>query len=89
MAGNKAGKKEETTMSNLTITVQDDTLRQARIKALEQGTSVNALLRSYLEAYVGEGARRRLAMRQLLDLSQTAKSARAGRRWTREDLHER
>lgn len=76
-------------MPNLTIAVEDDTLRRARIKALEQGTSVNALLRSYLEAYVGEGARRRLAMRQLLDLSQTAKSARAGRRWTREELHER
>jgi hypothetical protein len=76
-------------MPNLTIAVEDDVLRRARIKALEQGTSVNALLRGYLEAYVGEGAQRRLAMRELLDLSRTSQSARAGRRWRREELHER
>jgi plasmid stability protein len=36
-------------MSNLTITIDEETLRRARIRALEQGTSVNALLRDYLE----------------------------------------
>jgi hypothetical protein len=76
-------------MPNLTIAVEDDVLRRARIKALEQGTSVNALLRDYLDAFVGEGASRRLAMRELLDLSESSKSARGGRRWSREELHER
>ena len=32
-------------MANLTIAIEDEVLRKARLKALEQGTSVNALLR--------------------------------------------
>jgi hypothetical protein len=35
-------------MSKLTVTVEEEVLRQARIRALELGTSVNALVRTYL-----------------------------------------
>jgi len=35
-------------MANLTIAIADEGLRKARLKALEQGTAVNALLRDYL-----------------------------------------
>jgi hypothetical protein len=35
-------------MSNLTISVDEAVLKQARMRALEEGTSVNALLRDYL-----------------------------------------
>jgi len=35
-------------MTHLTITLDEDTLERARSKALEEGTSVDALLRSYL-----------------------------------------
>jgi plasmid stability protein len=38
---------------NLTIAVDDEVLRRARIRALEQGTSVNAVLREFLESYAG------------------------------------
>jgi predicted nucleic acid-binding protein len=41
-------------MANLTITVDEELLRRARIRALEQGTSVNALLREYLSAFAGD-----------------------------------
>ena len=41
---------------NLTITVDDETLRRARIRALSQGTSVNAVLRELLESYAGSEA---------------------------------
>ena len=41
-------------MANLTLAIDEDVLRRARIRALEQGTSVNALLREYLDAYAGE-----------------------------------
>jgi plasmid stability protein len=37
-------------MTNLTITVDDEVLKRARIKALEQGTSVNAVLREFYSA---------------------------------------
>ena len=39
-------------MARLTIRVDPETLKRARIRALEQGTSVGALLRAYLDAYV-------------------------------------
>ena len=40
-------------MANLTITVDEQVLKRARIRALEDDTSVNALLRDYLEVYAG------------------------------------
>ena len=41
---------------NLAITIDDETLRRARIHALSQGTSVNAVLREFLESYAGSEA---------------------------------
>lgn len=38
-------------MANLTITVDDEVLESARIRALEQGTSVNAILAEHLRAF--------------------------------------
>ena len=76
-------------MANLTISVNDDVLRQARIKALEQGTSVNALLREYLEAYAGVLRRQEEAFENLLRLSHSSKSRRGESKWTRDELHER
>ena len=38
---------------NLTISVGEEVLRSARIRALEEHTSVNAVLRDYLTAYAG------------------------------------
>jgi plasmid stability protein len=76
-------------MANLTIVVEDDILQQARIKALTQGTSVNAILREYLKAYAGVERRRAEALQDLLRLSQRARSRRGQRQWTQDELHER
>ncbi len=76
-------------MANLTITVDETLLKRARIRALEQGTSVNAVLRDYLEGYAGLKAQRTEAARSVLALSETATSAHHGDRWTRDDLYER
>ena len=77
-------------MANLTITIDDRLLKQARMRALEDGTSVNALLRAYLERYAGSGetgdalsAFVRLARRS------AATSGPGGRTWTRDELHDR
>lgn len=77
-------------MANLTITVDDAVLRRARIRALEQGTSVNALLSAYLEAWSGDAGVTE-AVRELTELARrsTAGSDDAGRTWRRDDLHER
>ncbi len=73
---------------NLTITVDDEVLRRARIRALQQGTSVNAVLREFLESYAGsdiEGeARRRLAA---MARESDASSGPGGRTWSRTQVY--
>lgn len=41
-------------MANLTRSVDDELLRRARMRALELHTSVNALVRDYLESFAGD-----------------------------------
>jgi len=41
-------------MANLTLSIPDDVLRRARIRALQQDTSVNALVKDYLERLAGD-----------------------------------
>lgn len=74
---------------NLTIAVDDEVLKRARIRALEEGSSVNAVLREHLESYAGVTRRRRAALARLLLLSKTARSGRGAAAWTRDELHER
>jgi len=76
-------------MSNLTITVDEEVLRRARIRALEQGTSVNKVLGEYLKTYAGI-AHIEDAVEGALAVATRASggSGPAGRSWTREDLHD-
>ena len=74
-------------MANLTIAVPDDVLRQARQRAVGQGTSVNEILRNYLSQYAGANAVCLSAGERVLELSRKARSARGKARWTRDDLH--
>ena len=74
---------------NLTIVVDDDTLKRARIRAIRENTSVNALIREYLAAYARTDRRRTEACKRLITLSRSCRSRRGDAKWTREDLHER
>jgi predicted HicB family RNase H-like nuclease len=41
-------------MTTLTLAINEEVLRKARIRAMQRGTSVNALIRDYLERVAGE-----------------------------------
>jgi plasmid stability protein len=41
-------------MSNLTISVDDQLIKQARVRAIQQGTSLSAKVREFLQSYVSE-----------------------------------
>jgi plasmid stability protein len=77
-------------MANLTITVDEKLLRRARTKAAERGTSVNAVMRDFLEQYAGPSgvAAALVEMFEIAD-SAGASTGEAGITWTREDLHDR
>jgi plasmid stability protein len=38
-------------MANLTLAIDEDLLRRARVRAAEQGTSVNSVVRQLIEGY--------------------------------------
>ena len=77
-------------MANLTLVVDDDVLKRARKRAIDEGTSVNAIVREHLEAYAGADEAR-AAMRRFLALAAESQSGSGpeGRTWTREDLYDR
>lgn len=77
-------------MANLTVTIDEQVLRRARIRALEQGTSVNALVSDYLSRFAGMGTTER-ALAEFLDIAKSAhaSSGAEGRTWRRDDLYDR
>ena len=74
---------------NLTLTLDDGLLRAARKAALDRNTSVNQLVRDYLEQLVRESDRRQAARDNLDDFFRTTRVQVGRRTWKREDLHER
>jgi len=75
-------------MPNLTISIPDHLLEKARKYAAQRGTSLNNLLREYLEELVGLNKEQlKKILNDLLDLSDrhTGKLE----RWKREDLYDR
>lgn len=77
-------------MANLTIVVDKQVLKRARIKAIEEGTSVNAVLRDYLERYA-IGSQAEVALADFAELARRsgASSGPGGRLWSREEIHDR
>ena len=77
-------------MANLTLAIDDELLRKARIRALELGTSVNAMVREHLDHIVSRDDRAKAAMRRLLARADALPTdvPRRTRDWTRDDLYE-
>lgn len=77
-------------MKNLTLAIDDHVLDEARQIAARRRTTVNALVREYLNRIVAEESRIEEARRGLLDLMDSS-SADMGPGWRqgREDSHER
>jgi hypothetical protein len=77
-------------MANLTLTIDPDLLKRARMRALERDTSVNALVREYLER-LGDPAEKPNPLEGFLALTELvhASSGPGGRTWTRDELYER
>jgi hypothetical protein len=76
-------------MKNITVTVDDETYRKARIKAAEQDTSVSALVKHFLAGLAaGESDAERLK-REERALRERITGFRAADRLPREELHGR
>lgn len=78
-------------MANLTLTIDPDTLKRARIRAIRENTSVNAVVRAHLERYAASEAEQRRPIDRFLEFAREGGSGSGpgGRAWTRDELHER
>ena len=72
--------------TNLTVQLDADVIRRARILAARQGTSVSALVARELDAVVAREARYEDARQRAIELMATA-GTRGGRTWSRADLY--
>ena len=83
-------------MANLTLSLEDDLLKQSRLYAVQHDTSVNALVRAYLESLVNktkdsEQAERAKAVAEMMRLTEEASRLAQvpdGYVWRREDAYE-
>jgi hypothetical protein len=83
---------EQADVANLTISVDEEVLKRARIRALEENTSVNAILGRVLKQYARvEDIRssRLAALDRLLKIADQSPIDRGGRRWNRGELYDR
>lgn len=73
---------------NVTLSIDDEVIQEARRRAEAMGTSVNQLVRDYLEQLVGKTDPNADAA-EFERLSHTAQGDSRGWKFNREELHER
>jgi antitoxin component of RelBE/YafQ-DinJ toxin-antitoxin module len=73
---------------NLTLSVDDEVVHQARRRAEAMGTSVNQLVREYLQQLAGKPDRAAL-VEEFRELTRNAKGDSKGWKFNREEIHER
>ena len=76
-------------MKNLTIALDEATLRDARRIASERSTSLNGLIRDYLDRLTRAESHTRKARSRIAALCRRSKAEIGKRTWTRGDLHAR
>lgn len=77
-------------MKNITVAVDDETYRAARVKAAEMDTSVSALVKRYLtDLAAGEVEFQRLLRLEREARARVPASLSAADRLTRDEVHER
>jgi hypothetical protein len=76
-------------VKNITVTIDDETYRRARMKASEQDTSVSALVRRFLTDFAAEEGDKASLKREERELRARISSFSAGNRLSRDDAHRR
>ena len=80
-------------MKNITLKIDDETYRKARIRAASEGTSVSAMVRDFLIREAGEEddreARRVKALEELYQIAEKrgAKKSKTLKPMTREEIY--
>lgn len=76
-------------MTNVTLSIDEENLRQARILALQEGTSLNAVIREFVENYIAGHKHYQQLTGRILQQAEHSQYDSGGCKWSREELHER
>lgn len=76
-------------MKNVTLSVDEQTLSTVRRIAVERNSTVNALVREFLDGLAAQAGAAGRARARIRELSKASKGSLGKKRWSREDLHER
>ena len=74
-------------MKNITLSADENLIEEARLRAIEERTTLNAQFRLWLASYVGrerQAARAETTLRELRSVIKTG-----GRTFTRDEMNER
>ena len=74
---------------NVTLSIDDEIMRQARKRAEAMGTSVNQLVRDYLAQFALASQDGAEAARRFQELTRQAKGDSRGWKFNREEIHKR
>ncbi len=76
-------------MKNVTIALDDSLLREARRIAADRSTTLNAMIREFLEELSQRESRVVKARRRIVELCRESQARVGPRTWSRDELHER
>ena len=74
-------------MRNITVSIDDDTYRRARVAAAQKDTSVSALVKAYLERLAAEETETERLKRREREIRAQITGFSAGERHSREDVY--
>jgi uncharacterized protein DUF6364 len=74
-------------LMNVTLSIDDQTLARARELAQQRGTSLNQMIRDYLESLTASDPSQ--AVEQLRRLWREEEGDSGGWKWNREEIHDR
>lgn len=76
-------------MTNLTITLDEAIVKKARVRAIQEGTSVSAKVREFLATYAQGEDGQQAAAQAFIAAARRSQANRDGARWSREDAYDR
>ncbi len=76
-------------MKNVTIALEESLLREARRIAADRSTTLNAMIRGFLEEIARHESRAVKARGRIVELCQETHAEVGPRTWSRDEIHER
>ena len=76
-------------MKNVTIALDESLLREARRIAADRATTLNAMIREFLEELAQSESQVAKARRRIVELCRETRAEVGPKAWTRDELHER